>query len=80
MPKEDEFLDQVDKFMSRLYVKTVDLGGQISGEYAIGFGKVRYLQEAEGPVKIRLMQEIKKVFAPKMILNPCKVCYRMDEI
>jgi len=58
----------------------VELDGQISGEHAIGFGKVKYLQEAEGPVKIRLMQEIKKVFDPKMILNPGKVCYRLDEI
>ena len=63
--------------MSRLYAKTVELGGQISGEHAIGFGKVKYLMEAEGPVKIRLMQEIKKVFDPKMILNPGKVCYKL---
>ena len=79
MPK-DEFLAQVDKFMSRLYAKTVELGGQISGEHAIGFGKVKYLQEVEGPVKIRLMQDIKKVFDPKMILNPGKVCYTLDQI
>ena len=58
----------------------MELGGQISGEHAIGYGKVKYLQEVEGPVKIRLMQDIKKVFDPKMILNPGKVCYTLDQI
>ena len=76
LPK-DEFVAQVDKFMTRLYAKTMELGGQISGEHAIGYGKVKYLMEAEGPVKIRLMQDIKKVFDPKLILNPGKVCYKL---
>lgn len=71
------FAEQVDSFMTRLYAKTMEMGGQISGEHAIGYGKVKYLMEAEGPVKIRLMQEIKKVFDPKMILNPGKVCFRL---
>ncbi len=75
--EREVFLEQVDQFMSRLYAKTMEIGGQISGEHAIGYGKVKYFMEAEGPVKIRLMQEIKKVFDPKMILNPGKVCFRL---
>lgn len=70
----DEFRRQADLFMSGLYKKTMDLGGQISGEHGIGFGKVKYLAEAAGPVNMALMQGIKKVFDPKLILNPGKVC------
>ena len=70
---EDEFRKQVDVFMSAIY-KAVELGGQISGEHGIGMGKVKYLAEAVGPVNMQLMQGIKKVFDPKMILNPGKVC------
>ena len=73
----DEFEKQVDDFMTRLYAKTTELGGQISGEHAIGYGKVKYLMENLGPVNIRLQQEIKKVFDPKLILNPGKVCYKL---
>ncbi len=73
----DEFEKQVDDFMTRLYAKTTELGGQISGEHAIGYGKVKYLMDNLGPVNIRLQQEIKKVFDPKLILNPGKVCYKL---
>ena len=71
---EDEFRKQVDAFMSAIYKKAVELGGQISGEHGIGMGKVKYLAEAVGPVNMQLMQGIKKVFDTKMILNPGKVC------
>ena len=72
--QRDEFRKQVDAFMSAIYKKAVELGGQISGEHGIGMGKVKYLAEAVGPVNMQLMQGIKKVFDPKMILNPGKVC------
>lgn len=72
--EEDAFRQQVDAFMSAIYKKAVELGGQISGEHGIGMGKVKYLAEAVGPVNMQLMQGIKKVFDPKMILNPGKVC------
>ena len=70
----DEFKKQVDAFMTSIYKKAMELGGQISGEHGIGMGKVKYLAEASAPVNMQLMQGIKKVFDPKMILNPGKVC------
>lgn len=71
------FHDQVDRFMSEIYAKAMEFGGQISGEHGIGMGKVKYLAEAVGPVNVALMQGIKKVFDPKLILNPGKVCYSL---
>ena len=71
--EKDEFVKQVDDFMSKLYAKTMELGGQISGEHGIGRGKVKYLAQAVGPTNIALMQGIKKVFDPKLLLNPGKV-------
>jgi len=70
----EEFARQVDSFMRRLYAKTVELEGQISGEHGIGLGKIRYLEQAAGPVNMRLMRSIKDAFDPKHILNPGKVC------
>ena len=71
--EKNVFVQQVDDFMSKLYAKTMELGGQISGEHGIGRGKIKYLAEAVGPTNIALMQGIKKVFDPKLLLNPGKV-------
>ena len=75
--EKEEFLRQVDDFMSKLYAKTMELGGQISGEHGIGMGKVKYLAQALGETNMELMRGIKKVFDPKLILNPGKVCYNV---
>ena len=75
--EKDEFLRQVDDFMGKLYAKTMELGGQISGEHGIGMGKVKYLAQAVGETNMELMRGIKKVFDPKLILNPGKVCYNL---
>ena len=75
--EEGEFKKQVDEFMTDIYKKAAELGGQISGEHGIGFGKMDYLSEFAGPVNMRLMKGIKEVFDPKMILNPNKICYKV---
>jgi glycolate oxidase len=69
------FKKETEKFMHLLYAKASELGGQISGEHGIGFGKVPYLAENLGPVPIHLMQGIKEVFDPNLILNPNKICF-----
>ena len=73
------FRAQVAGFMELLYDKAIQWGGQISGEHGIGLGKERYLARAIGPVQLRLMQEIKKAFDPKGILNPGKVCFPPED-
>ncbi|MSS78264.1 FAD-binding oxidoreductase [Anaerococcus sp. AGMB00486] len=71
--KIKQFKEEVDKFMSIIYEKAYEMGGKISGEHGIGFGKKKYLKNFEGDVNIRLMRAIKKAFDPNMILNPDKV-------
>lgn len=72
-----EFKRQVAEFMTDIYQKAAEMGGQISGEHGIGYGKMDYLSEFAGTVNMRLMKGIKEVFDPKMILNPNKICYKM---
>lgn len=74
---EDDFKKQVEEFMRNIYARATELGGQISGEHGIGFGKMQYLEEFSGEANMRLMRGIKEVFDPKMILNPNKVCYKI---
>ena len=71
---EDEFKQRVSTFMTLVYRKASELGGQVSGEHGIGSGKVPFLTEAVGKVNMQLMRDIKRVFDPNLILNPGKVC------
>lgn len=73
----DVFKAHVATFMEKVYAKATELGGQISGEHGIGMGKIDYLSKSLGPVNMRLMEGVKNVFDPNMILNPGKVCYKM---
>ena len=75
--EEDEFKAQVEDFMKKVYAKATEFGGLISGEHGIGYGKIEYLKDFVGPVNMRLMEWIKEVFDPNMILNPGKVCYQL---
>jgi glycolate oxidase len=67
----------VDSFFGKIYQRAVQLGGEISGEHGIGFGKIKYFAEAAGEVNIGLMRGIKGVFDPKGILNPGKIICRL---
>ena len=75
--EEDEFKARVDKYFERLYKEATACGGLVSGEHGIGMGKVKYLTESVGETNMALMEGIKKVFDPNMILNPGKVCYTL---
>ena len=59
----------------RMYAKSVELGGLVSGEHGIGYAKKEFLKRQYGQTPIALMQGIKQVFDPKNILNPGKVCF-----
>ena len=60
-----------------IYREATACGGLVSGEHGIGSGKIKYLVESVGETNMRLMEGIKHVFDPNMILNPGKVCYRL---
>ena len=76
---EDEFKNRVDTFFEKIYAKATEVGGQVSGEHGIGSGKIKYLRRSLGDTNMQLMQGIKKVFDPNLILNPGKVCYTPED-
>lgn len=73
----DAFKKQVEDFMNKIYAKATEMGGLVSGEHGIGMGKVEYLAKSVGKTNMMLMEEIKKIFDPDLILNPGKVCYTL---
>ena len=74
---EEEFKERVDKFFEIIYKAATDCGGLVSGEHGIGSGKIKYLVDSVGETNMALMEGLKRVFDPKMILNPGKVCYKL---
>ncbi|HHU48236.1 MAG: FAD-binding oxidoreductase [Caldicoprobacterales bacterium] len=71
--EEGVWKNKCSSIMENLYDKAIALNGQVSGEHGIGHAKIPYLEESIGNTPISLMQGIKQLFDPKLILNPGKV-------
>ena len=63
---------RVGCLMELAYAKGQELGGVISGEHGLGSAKVRDLEEDLGSVVMDLMRQIKRIFDPKLLLNPAR--------
>lgn len=70
---DEEWDDKCNEVMELMYDKSMELGGQVSGEHGIGHGKTEYLYESLGATYMQLMKSIKLAFDPKNILNPGKL-------
>lgn len=76
----EEFRRQIHLWMTAMYDKAKEMGGQLSGEHGIGFGKIDYFRDFIGERNVEIHKGIKKVFDPKLILNPGKVAFKFDEL
>lgn len=74
----NEFKERAEKFMELAFAKGVEYNALVSGEHGIGHLRVKYLEQSVGPVTMRLMQGVKAAFDPKGLLNPGKVCQRIE--
>ena len=67
--------EELPKGIAEIFALCVRLGGTISGEHGIGLVQQPYLHIAIDQKRIELMQGIKSLFDPNMILNPGKIFY-----
>lgn len=67
--------NELPKGIAEIFKLCVDLGGTISGEHGIGLVQQPYLHIAIDEKRLELMRGIKKLFDPKMILNPGKIFF-----
>jgi len=72
---EGEWKTTLSLCFDRMYEKAEQLGGLVSGEHGIGYAKKEFLKKQYGPTPIMLMQQIKRIFDEKNILNPGKICF-----
>lgn len=71
---QKEWEKMLDTAMDKLYAKSLEFDGLVSGEHGIGYAKRKYLFNDYGEYEMGLMDGIKHAFDPKNILNPKKVC------
>ena len=71
---QKEWEEMLDTAMDKLYAKSLEFDGIVSGEHGIGYAKRKYLFNDYGEYEMGLMDGIKHAFDPKNILNPKKVC------
>lgn len=76
--EEEEFKRQIDLWMLSMYAKAKEMGGELTGEHGVGYGKIKYFEDYVGPRNVELHRGIKKIFDPKLILNPGKICSGLE--
>jgi len=70
----DEYWEkEMPPAMYEIFSLVKSLNGTISGEHGIGWIQKKYMNIVFSDVELNLMQAIKKVFDPKLILNPKKI-------
>lgn len=70
---DKEEMARTEKAVAELFQLAIDLDGTISGEHGIGLEKKPFLKDQIGGEGIALLQNIKKTFDPKNLLNPGKM-------
>ncbi|MDA8079980.1 MAG: FAD-binding protein [Nitrospiraceae bacterium] len=68
-----EEYEKARDLVARIFGKTLELGGTISGEHGVGLTKSDYISMEVAPAELEMMRRIKAAFDPKNILNPGKI-------
>lgn len=64
---------ELSDLLGKLFQKTVELGGTITGEHGIGIAKMSYLPLEQSRGIIALQKSIRKLFDPAGLMNPGKI-------
>jgi FAD/FMN-containing dehydrogenase/Fe-S oxidoreductase len=71
-PNASEDMSKLQRIADRLYQKTIDFRGVISGEHAVGLSRSSYIRQQLGDL-YPICRRIKELFDPMSILNPGKL-------
>lgn len=66
---DDQWTEMKKTVITRLYQRTKELRGQISGQFGIGQNKAKYFTEFYGEHYVDFLHQIKQLFDPNDILN-----------
>jgi glycolate oxidase len=66
-------MERVETAMQKIFDRTIEVGGTITGEHGVGLAKKPYLQGQFSDYSYTLLKEIKRALDPKGLLNPGKI-------
>ena len=70
---DKEEMERVETAMKKIFERTVEVGGTITGEHGVGLAKKPYLPAQFHDYSYTLLKEIKHSLDPEGILNPGKI-------
>ncbi len=65
--------ETTERGIEAVLARVISMGGTISGEHGIGAAKKRYMRMELSAESLRIQKEIKRLFDPRLILNPGKL-------
>lgn len=71
--EKNEWDKKLAQTFGKMYEKSRELNGKVSGEHGIGYAKKVYLHESQSQAYMDLIKNIKMAFDHKNILNPGKI-------
>lgn len=71
--ENQESRERVEEGIHHVLSTVISMGGTISGEHGIGIAKKRFLHLELSAESIRIQREIKRIFDPRLVLNPGKI-------
>lgn len=71
-PDDQDEVARAEAAHERLVHRALAMGGTCTGEHGVGYGKIAYLEQEQGPA-VALMRSIKLALDPKGLMNPGKV-------
>lgn len=73
MVGDDAELAMIREGVRKLYRRTIDLGGTLTGEHGIGRHKGQYMSWEFDRATLQAMRRVKDAFDPQQRLNPDKI-------
>jgi glycolate oxidase len=71
--KDEEEMERVETAMRKIFERTIEVGGTITGEHGVGLAKKPYLAGQFHDHSYAMLKQLKQTFDPKGILNPGKI-------
>jgi glycolate oxidase len=71
--RNSEEMERVEKAMEKIFKRTVEVGGTITGEHGVGLAKKPYLKGQFSDFSYVLLKQVKQALDPKGLLNPGKI-------
>jgi glycolate oxidase len=71
--RDEEEIKRVESAIEEIFNLAIAMDGTITGEHGVGLAKRPFLKRLVGPPGIKMMQDLKQVMDPNLVLNPGKI-------